>query len=83
MIDLVRVTFGLLTWLIVARALLTWMPNIRSNPAVRFVNEITEPIIRPIQKILPYNFVPFSPIIAILVIRGAQNLLVKLMFSLM
>jgi len=78
-----RAALDILTWLIVARALLTWVPNISYNPIVRFIHEVTEPVMRPIQKILPQNLVPFSPIVAILVVRLVERLLVPLLFSLM
>lgn len=82
MIQLVRVAFDLLSWLIIARALLSWLPNIPYNPVVKFIHEVTEPVMAPIQRMLPYSLLPFSPIVAILVIQLVEYLVLGLLYSL-
>ena len=60
--------------LIFARSLLSWFPNIdRSNPTVemvvRFIFNVTEPILKPIRDLLPRNSgVDFSPMIVLIII---------------
>ncbi|NLL17756.1 MAG: YggT family protein [Clostridia bacterium] len=82
MIQLVRVAFDLFTWLILARALLTWVPNLPYNSVVKFIHEVTDPVMRPIQKMLPYNLIPFSPIVAILVIQLVEWLVLSILITL-
>lgn len=79
---MVRVAFELLSWLIIARALLTWVPNVPNNALVRFIHEVTDPVMIPIQRMLPYNLLPFSPIVAILVIQLVEWLVLSLLYSL-
>ncbi|MBI1256289.1 MAG: YggT family protein [Chloroflexi bacterium] len=60
--------------LIFARSLLSWFPNIdRSNPtidaAVRFIYNVTEPVLKPIRDLLPQNSgVDFSPMVVLIII---------------
>ena len=60
----------LYSYVLLARVLLSWIPNIdRSNPTVdsiiRFIYDITEPILRPIRDMLPATNmgIDFSPLI--------------------
>jgi len=78
----VRVAFELLSWLIIARALLTWIPNVPYNAVVKFIHEVTDPVMVPIQRMLPYTLLPFSPIVAILVIQLVEWLVLSLLYSL-
>lgn len=56
--------------LIFARALLSWFPNLdRSNPIVRLVYQLTEPILEPVRRLMPQgSMVDFSPLIVLLII---------------
>lgn len=63
--------------LILARALLSWFPTIdRSNPIVRFIFQVTEPILEPIRRLLPQgSMVDFSPLIVLLIIWVLMQIL--------
>ncbi len=52
-------------WIVIARAILSWVNPDPFNPIVRFINNVTEPILYPIRSKLPINFggIDFSPII--------------------
>jgi YggT family protein len=55
----------LMSWLIIARALLSWFPNSRNHPAVVLLYQITDPIILPIQRVVPrMGMIDISPMIA-------------------
>ncbi|MBC8099537.1 MAG: YggT family protein [Armatimonadetes bacterium] len=58
---------------IIARVLLTWFPNIdSSNPLIRGVYDITEPVLRPIRELLPQTPgmpIDFSPLVVMVVIQ--------------
>ncbi|HHU32930.1 MAG: YggT family protein [Zhaonellaceae bacterium] len=77
----IRVAFEILDVLILARVLLSWITHDYSNPIVRFVYEITEPILAPIRRIMPRTALPidFSPIIAILLLNLIEKLLLGLL----
>ena len=64
-------------WIIIARALLSWVNPDRYNPIVRFLYQVTEPVLRPIRRRLPMNMgLDFSPLVIILVIKVLQWFLV-------
>jgi YggT family protein len=73
---LVATTAQLLIIAIIIRALLSWLPGVRSlAPVAVLLNEATDPILRPIQRRLgPIGGFDFSPIIAILLISVAESL---------
>jgi YggT family protein len=60
--------------IIIARAILSWFPNLDySNPIVRFLHQITEPVLRPIRQAMPaMGGMDLSPLVVII---GIQVLL--------
>lgn len=58
----------LFMWIVIARAVLSWVNPDPYNPIVRFIHNVTEPIMYPIRSKLPINFggIDFSPIIIFL-----------------
>ena len=52
-------------WIIIARAVLSWVNPDPYNPIVRFIHNITEPVLAPVRRKLPtsYGGIDFSPII--------------------
>lgn len=55
-------------WAVVARAILSWVSPDPYNPIVRFVYNVTEPILRPIRNRIPvsYGGIDLSPIVVFL-----------------
>lgn len=74
------VTFlQLLTWAIIARALISWLPIDPSSPLFQLLFRVTEPIIDPIRRILPpMGFVDLSPLAAIFLLWMMQSLVANL-----
>jgi YggT family protein len=68
-------------WIIIIRALLSWVSPDPYNPIVRFIYRITEPVLRPIRDLLPtYRIgLDISPMIAILAIYFLQLFLVPVL----
>ncbi len=67
---------AVLAWMIVARALLSWVPDTRNNQWVQILAQITDPILVPISRIVPrLGAFDFSPMIAILVLFTLARLL--------
>jgi YggT family protein len=56
---------SLYMWVIIIAALITWVQPNPYNPIVLFLERITEPVLRPIRRILPLMGLDISPIIAI------------------
>ena len=66
-------------WIVIARAVLSWVNPDPFNPIVRFIHNITEPALYQIRKRLPINFggIDLSPIIVIFIIYFLQIFVVK------
>ena len=71
-------------WIIVFRALISWVNPDPYNQIVVFLYRVTEPVLRPIRRILPMRNIgiDISPIIVILVIIFLQYFLVETMIQL-
>ena len=65
-------------WIVIGRAVISWVNADPSNPIVRFLYEVTEPLLRRIRRLLPVSMgnIDFSPMILILAIMFLQNFLV-------
>ena len=65
-------------WIVIARAVLSWVSPDPYNPIVRFIHNITEPVLYRIRRALPLDFggIDISPIIVMLAILFLQKFLV-------
>ncbi len=65
-------------WIIIGRAIISWVNADPHNPIVRFLYEATEPLLGRIRKLLPMSMggIDFSPMILILVIMFLQSFIV-------
>ena len=70
---------SLYMYIIIARALISWVNPDPYNPIVRFLNSITEPVLFRIRRKLPLSFggMDFSPIVVILAIIFIQSFVVQ------
>ena len=65
-------------WVIIARALISWVNPDPWNPIVQFLERVTEPVLSPIRRWVGWRMgIDLSPIIAILVITFLQIALVQ------
>ena len=71
-------------WIIIGRALISWVNPDPYNPIVTFLYRATEPVLAPIRRWIPLRGmgIDISPIIVILVIYFLQMFLVKTMIQL-
>jgi YggT family protein len=81
LIALAKILHLLLTffmWLIIARAVLSWVSPDPYNPIVRFITSSTDPVLLPIRRRIPLYFggIDFTPMIVILAIVFLDNFLV-------
>ncbi|MGA7276313.1 MAG: YggT family protein [Desulfocapsaceae bacterium] len=68
-------------WIIIGRAVISWVNADPHNPIVRFLYEVTEPVLGRIRRMLPMSMggLDFSPIIVIVLIMFLQSFLVPTM----
>jgi len=75
---LMDMVLWLAMWLIIIRALISWVSPDPYNPIVRFIEQSTDPILRPIQRALPpMGGLDLSPVIAIFAIIFLQSFVVR------
>ena len=80
-IDLILVVY---MWLIIARAVLSWVNADPYNKIVIFIYRVTEPVLRPVRRVLPgQNLgIDFSPVVVLLVIFFLRYFLVQTIIQL-
>jgi YggT family protein len=74
------IVLTVLYWLLLIRALISWVNPDPYNPIVQFLYKTTEPILYPIRRILPFSLkfgIDISPLIAFLIIIFLKSFLVK------
>lgn len=59
------VLIRLLIFAIFARAVASWFVRDWGNPIMRFLLDVTEPILAPLRRLLPTPGIDFSPMVAI------------------
>jgi len=69
---------SMLSFVIIARAVLSWVSPDPYNPIVRMIHQISEPILFPIRRRVPYmGGMDFAPVVALLIIFFLQTFLVQ------
>ena len=79
---LVSILLTVLYWLILIRALISWVNPDPFNPVVQFLQRTTEPILEPIRRLLPPMGIDISPILAFFAIVFLQQFLVRTLYDL-
>jgi YggT family protein len=66
-------------WIIIARAVLSWVSPDPYNPIVRFIYKVTEPVMYQVRSRLPVSFggIDFAPVVVILIIYFLQIFVVN------
>ena len=75
---LVEILLGVYMWIVIGRAILSWVNPDPYNPIVRFLHDVTEPVLSRIRRMIPAfgGGMDFSPMILILVIYFLMSFLV-------
>jgi YggT family protein len=70
-------------WVVIARALISWVNPDPWNPIVQFLQRVTEPVLSPIRRRVGFGMgLDLSPIVVILIITFLQYALVRSLFDL-
>jgi len=81
---IIDIALSIYMWIIIARAVISWVNPDPYNQIVQFLYRVTEPVMAPVRRWLPMGGmgIDFSPIVIILVIFFLQSFLVKSMIEL-
>ncbi|HAS17772.1 MAG: hypothetical protein A2Y48_09595 [Nitrospirae bacterium RIFCSPLOW2_12_42_9] len=76
--EIIDIILRIYMFIIIGRALISWVNPDPYNPIVRFLYKITEPVLNPIRRLIPSGKIgiDLSPMIAILIIFFLQRFLV-------
>ena len=80
----VDIALTIFMWIVIARAILSWVSPDPYNPIVRFIHNITEPVLYQIRRRIPLSFggIDFSPILVLLAVIFLQRFVVASLFEL-
>ena len=70
-------------WIIIGRAVISWVNPDPYNPIVTFLYRATEPVLAPVRRLIPIRGlgIDIAPVIVILVIYFLQMFLIKTMIQ--
>jgi YggT family protein len=76
--NILDILLDVYTWVVVIAALISWVNPDPYNPVVRFLRAVTEPVFRPVRRLIGYRLGPIdiSPLIVILAIIFARRFLI-------
>ena len=77
----VDIALTLSYWLILARALISWVSPDPSNPIVQFLERTTEPVLAPLRRFLPAMAIDLSPLVAFLIVIFLKHFLVQTLYD--
>ncbi len=82
--NILDLVLTLYTWIVIIAAIISWVNPDPYNPIVRFLHVVTEPVFRPIRRLIGYRLGPIdiSPLVVILAIIFIQKFLVASLFEL-
>lgn len=75
---ILNIVLSLYMWILIARAVISWVNPDPYNVIVRFLYNITEPVLYRVRRLLPMGIggIDFSPILVILAILFCQRFIV-------
>jgi YggT family protein len=84
LIPIINLVMTAAYWLIIIRAVISWVNPDPYNPLVQFLYKVTEPMLAPFRRIVPiYSIgVDISPIFAIILILFLQRFLIPTLYDL-
>ncbi len=80
--QLLDIVLTALWWLILIRALISWVSPDPFNPIVQFLYRTTDPLLNPIRRFMPASGIDFSPLVAFLVIIALKSFAVASLYDL-
>lgn len=79
--SLIILALEIYQWMIIARAILSWVPSVpRYHPIVRFLHNVTEPVLAPLRRLLPpekTGYIDFTPLLVFFFIGFLTSVLAK------
>ena len=84
-IRILDLAFNIYIFIVVARALVSWVNPDPYNPIVRFLHSATDPVLYRLRRLLPFlqaGAFDFSPIVLLILLSVIQQMLVSFLYQL-
>jgi YggT family protein len=78
--NLISIIYRIVLYLIIARAVISWIPSLRYNPIGKVIIQLVDPMLRPLQRLVPPSKtggIDLSPLLALILLQIIYGLLVK------
>lgn len=84
LINIINILFRIYSYIILTRIIFSWISVDRTNPIIKFIYKITEPILEPFRIILPLGGmgIDLSPVIVFFLLNLLRTSLIKLIVNL-
>lgn len=82
---IVDMAFNIYFFIVIARALVSWVNPDPYNPIVRFLHSATDPVLYRLRRLLPFlqaGAFDFSPIALLILLSVAQQMIMALLYQL-
>lgn len=82
---IVDMAFNIYFFIVIARALVSWVNPDPYNPIVRFLHSATDPVLYRLRRLLPFlqaGAFDFSPIALLILLSVAQQLIMSFLYQL-
>lgn len=82
-----NIFYDILTFAILVRCIISWLPINRNNFFVKIIYALTEPILGPVRRLIEKSplgggmIIDFSPVIAYFILNFIYIILIKVIFS--
>jgi YggT family protein len=78
--EVVNLVFQIYIFIVIARALVSWVNPDPYNPIVRFLHNATDPVLERMKRVLPLQFsgIDLSPIALLLLLSVVEQMLLKI-----
>jgi YggT family protein len=74
----IQVLFQVLIFAILIRALISWFPIAPDSPIIRILDDVTEPILAPMRKVVPrLGMMDITPIVAMIALQILESMLLQ------
>jgi YggT family protein len=82
--QVVSLVFQIYIFIVIARALVSWVNPDPYNPIVRFLYNATEPVLARLRRILPLQFsgIDLTPIALLILLSVVEQVLLKIIWQL-
>ena len=84
LIQIINIAFSVLIWLVIIRCLLSFIPHNPYQPLIRFVYDVTEPIMAPFRRLIPpIGMIDMSPIVVVFALELVRRVMIELIWMLL